>query len=71
VQDVLTAAASRLTGTTVNQLTVKVAPMPTIPQPPPSHKPLSGTAAEHLRQAAALLDDPELQDLFRRLASLA
>ncbi|MCE3003204.1 MAG: DUF721 domain-containing protein [Xanthomonadaceae bacterium] len=71
MQDAITAAASRFTGTAIDQLTVKVAPMPVRPHDPSPRKPLSSTAAEHLRQAASILDDPELRDLFQRLASLA
>jgi hypothetical protein len=71
MQDALTAAASRFLGTTVDALAVKVAPTPVVPQRQASRKPLSSAAAEHLRRAAAILDDPELKDLFHRLASLA
>ena len=71
MQDALTAAASRFTGTTIDQLTVKVAPMPPRPHGSPPRKPLSSAAAEHLRRAASVLDDPELRDLLHRLASLA
>jgi hypothetical protein len=71
MQGALLAAASRFTGTTVDQLTVKVAPIPAVPPEQASQKPLSSAAAEHLRQAAAILEDPELRALFHRLASLA
>lgn len=71
MQDALTAAASRFTGTAIDQLTVKVAPVAVDPLDAAPRKPLSNAAAEHLRQAASVLDDPELRDLFHRLASLA
>jgi hypothetical protein len=71
MQDALTAAASRFTGTAIDQLTVKVASMPVVPRDPAPRKPLSTAAAEHLRRAASVLDDPELRDLLQRLASLA
>jgi hypothetical protein len=71
MQDALIVAASRFTGQAVDQLTVKVAAMQAGNPDPSPRKPLSAATAEHLRQAASILDDPELQDLFRRLASLA
>jgi hypothetical protein len=71
MQDALTTAASRFTGKAIDQLTVKVATMPVVPRDPAPRKPLSKAAAEHLRQAASILDDPELRDLLHRLASLA
>ncbi len=71
MQEALTAAASRFTGMTIDQLTVKVATVPVVPRDAEPRKPLSSAAAEHLRQAASILDDPALRDLLHRLASMA
>ena len=50
---------------------VKVAPARPVPPEPRPPKPLSTAAAAHLGESAAFLADPELRDLFLRLASLA
>jgi hypothetical protein len=71
MQEALTAAASRFTGMAIDQLTVKVAAAPVVPRDAAPRKPLSSAAAEHLRQAASILDDPALRDLLHRLASMA
>lgn len=71
MQEALTAAASRFTGMAIDQLTVKVATAPVVPRDAAPHKPLSSAAAENLRQAASILDDPALRDLLHRLASMA
>jgi hypothetical protein len=48
-----------------------VAPLPVEEEIPDRHKPLSASAARHLRAAAASLSDPTLRDLFLGLASQA
>lgn len=70
-QDELLAYASRLTGQRLTTLAVKVAPVPAVPPDGLPRKPLSHTASTHLAAAATAITDPELQDLLRRLASLA
>lgn len=70
-QDELLAYASRLTGRRLTALAVKVAPVPAVPPDGSPRKPLSHAASAHLAGAATAVTDPELQDLLRRLASLA
>jgi len=67
----LLAEARAASGNAVELLVVKVAALPTVPQEPDRSKPLSATAANHLRSAAITLKDPELQALYVKLASLA
>jgi hypothetical protein len=64
-------ATARAIGTRASSVTVKVAPQPPVAKTPDRSKPLSPAAATHLRAAAASLSDPELQNLFLDLASLA
>ncbi len=70
MQTQILATASAI-GTHANSVTVKVAPQPPVETPPNRSKPLSPTAAAHLRVAAASLSDPELRGLYLELASLA
>ncbi len=70
MQTQILATASAI-GTHANSVTVKVAPQPPVETPPDRSKPLSPTAAAHLRAAAASLTDPELRALYLELASLA
>ena len=70
-QDELLAYASRLTGQALTTLAVKVAPVPAVPPDGSPRKPLSHAASAHMAGAATAVTDPELQDLLRRLASLA
>lgn len=63
--------ARAATGGTIEYLAVKVAPLPPVPPEPTNSKPLSATAAKHLRSAAKTIQDPELQALYLKLASLA
>lgn len=58
-------------GEQVDAVVVKVALPQRDPQPPTTHKPLSPTAAAHLRAVAASVADPELKAQFLALASLA
>jgi hypothetical protein len=67
----LLSAANRLTGVRLNELAVKVAALPALPQGQTAAKPLSTAAASSLSDAAAILADPELRDLFLRMASMA
>ena len=71
LQNELLQCANRKSGVRYEKLTVKVAPVPPVPPETAPQKPLSNAAASHLTQAARLLADPELRDLFLRLASLA
>jgi hypothetical protein len=64
-------ASARAIGTNASSVTVKVVPHPTLATAPGQSKPLSPAAAAHLRAAAASFTDPEWQDLFLELASLA
>jgi len=68
----LSAAQSALGGTVhVERITVKVAPLPSVPPDKTRRKPLSAAAAQHLEAAAKSMADPELRALYLRLASLA
>jgi hypothetical protein len=72
MRDTLLDHASRVSGRRYDELTVKVgSPAATVASTPPAGKPLSPLAADHLRRAASFLEDPQLADLLRRLASLA
>lgn len=64
-------ATARAIGTCASSVTVKVAPQPPVATAPDRSKPLSLTAAAHLRAAAASFTDPEMRVLFLELASLA
>ncbi|WP_426286731.1 DciA family protein [Luteibacter sp. E-22] len=63
--------AARAIGAKAHSVAVKVAPLPPVEVIPDRHKPLSTSAARHLRSAAASLSDPTLRDLFLGLASKA
>lgn len=63
--------AARAIGAKAHSVAVKVAPLPPVEVIPDRHKPLSTSAARHLRSAAASLSDPTLRDLFLDLASKA
>lgn len=64
-------AAAHAIGIRASSVTVKVAPQPPVATPPDRSKPLSPTAATHLKAAAASFTDPELRALFLELASFA
>ena len=70
-QATLLAEARAAMGDTVEHLVVKVAALPPVPPEPARRKPLSATAANHLRTAAKSTLDPELQVLYLNLALLA
>ena len=70
-QETLLAEARAAMGDTAGQVVVKVATLPTVPPVAAKRKPLSATAANHLRTAANSMQDPEFRALFLNLASLA
>ncbi|MEO7431555.1 MAG: DUF721 domain-containing protein [Dokdonella sp.] len=70
-QSSLLAEARIAVGDTVERFAVKVAPLPTVPPDPTKPKPLSSATARHLRATAKSLSDPEMQDLYLKLASIA
>jgi hypothetical protein len=70
LQSELLGRAADATGQRFDKLTVKVAAVPAVPPAAPQ-QPLSPTASAHLAATARLLADPELRDLFLRMASLA
>lgn len=70
-QAALLAEARAAMGDTVEHLVVKVAALPPVPPEPARRKPLSATAAKHLRTAASTTQDLELKALYMNLASLA
>jgi hypothetical protein len=70
-QNALLAQARKVAGAPIEKFTVKVAPLPPVPPRQIRRKPLSQTAAEHLRAAAKSAADPELRAAYLRLASLA
>ncbi|WP_440225538.1 DciA family protein [Dokdonella sp. MW10] len=70
-QAALLAEARVACSDTVGHVVVKVAALPPVPREPARRKPLSATAAMHLRTAAQHLSDPELRALCLNLASLA
>ena len=67
----LLAEARTALGSGVERFAVKVAPLPTVPPEPTKPKPLSAATARHLKATATILSDPELQALYRKLASIA
>lgn len=70
-QSQILAEARRVLGRDFKSFAVKVAPLPSVPPETTKRNPLSHTSAEHLKQAALTLADPELRALYLRLASLA
>ena len=70
-QAALVAEARVALGDVVERFAVKVAPLPSVPAEKQRPKPLSATAANHLRTAAKSLSDPELRALYLHLASFA
>ena len=70
-QATLLAEARAASGDAVERFVVKVAALPPVLPEPQRSKPLSTTAANHLRSAAKTMTDPELQALYLQLASLA
>lgn len=58
-------------GQQVRSVDVKVVQPERAPRTAPAKKPLTSTAAEHLRSAAVSTSDPELRARFLALASLA
>ncbi|TCV93844.1 hypothetical protein EC912_10438 [Luteibacter rhizovicinus] len=64
-------SSARALGAPAGSVTVKVAPLPPEEIIPDRHKPLSTSAARHLKAAAASLSDPVLKSLFLELASHA
>lgn len=70
-QNALVAQARVISGLPVEKFAVKVAPLPPRPPRQQRRKPLSTTAAEHLKTAARSIADPELRAVYLRLASLA
>lgn len=70
-QAALLAEARVACGDTVEHVVVKVAPLQPVPPEPARRKPLSATAANHLRTVAQTIPDPELRALYLDLASLA
>lgn len=67
----LLAEARIARGDRITRLIVKVAAPAIVPRDPPVHKPLSSVTAVHLLAAAESMKDPELEDLYRKLAALA
>ncbi|HEX7768671.1 MAG TPA: DciA family protein [Dokdonella sp.] len=70
-QSTILAEARAALGDGVERFAVKVAPLPTVPPEPTKPKPLSAATARHLMATATILSDPELQALYRKLASIA
>ncbi len=70
-QTALLAEARVALGPGVEKFAVKVAAASHVPPNPTQLKPLSHAAAAHLLAAANSVADPELQALYRRLASFA
>jgi len=70
LQDEMFRRAAESTGQRYDKFTVKVAAVPAVPPATPL-EPLSPAASAHIAEAARLLNDPELRDLFLRLASSA
>lgn len=70
-QTTLLAEARMISGLQIGKFTVKVAPLPPVPPEQVRRKPLSKSAAEHLKTAAQSVVDPELRAVYLRLASLA
>jgi len=70
-QNELLQHAAQATGKRFDKIAVKVAPMSPVPPEAAPPRPLSSAASGHLSDAARVLADPELRDLFLKLASLA
>jgi hypothetical protein len=70
-QNALIAQARVVSGLPVEKFAIKVAPLPPRPPRQTRRKPLSLTAANHLKAAARSIADPELRAVYLRLASLA
>jgi len=70
-QNAILAQARTTSGLPIEKFAVKVAALPPVPREPAKHKPLSKASAEHLRQVARSLADPELRAAYLKLASLA
>jgi len=70
-QTAILAEARIVSGLKIEKFAVKVARLPPVPPEQTRRKPLSKTAAEHLKTAARSLADPELAAVYLRLASLA
>jgi len=70
-QNALIAQALVVSGLPVEKFAIKVAPLPPRPPRQTRRKPLSLTAANHLKAAARSIADPELRAVYLRLASLA
>ncbi|HEY6546016.1 MAG TPA: DciA family protein [Dokdonella sp.] len=70
-QSAILAEARAALGDGIERFAVKVAPLPTVPPEPTKPKPLSAATARHLMATATILSDPELQALYRKLASIA
>lgn len=70
-QNAIMAEARVISGLKIEKFAVKVAPLPLVPPRQTKIKPLSRTAADHLKTAARSLSDPELQAVYLQLASLA
>ena len=64
-------AASHSWGSPITKLVVKTVPASAHKVLPPAQKPLSSAAAQQLRAAASISNDPQLQQLLLRMASLA
>lgn len=70
-QTALLIEARMISGLQIEKFVVKVAPLPPVPPEQTRRKPLSHATAEHLRAAAQSIADPELREVFLRLASIA
>lgn len=70
-QTALLAEARMVSGLKIEKFVVKVAPLPPVPPEQTRRKPLSHATAEHLRTAAQSIADPELREVYLRLASIA
>jgi len=70
-QNLILAQARQVLGADIRIFAVKVADLVPVPPEPTRRKPLSFTAANHLKAAAKSLSDPELRALYLQLASLA
>jgi hypothetical protein len=70
-QNAIIAQARVVSGMPVEKFAIKVAPLPPRPPRQTRRKPLSLTAANHLKAAARSIADPELRAVYLRMASLA
>jgi len=68
-QTTLLAEARLALGETIERFAVKVAPLPTVPPNPTKPIPLSAATAQHLREAATVLSDPQLRAVLLDIAS--